>query len=160
MNDKCKYCDYVSKCSRICEYNSYLCKVHRSFPKVVDKSYEQLQQENKILKENAEHNDKVVDNVNWENMLLKKENQQLKSDINKLQKELNEENLQCSKYSIEFNNLKRKNEQLKDNWNKLKDYIVKEYYMYLPLEASTRSITILIDKMQELEQGSDSNENN
>ena len=47
MNDKCKYCDYVSKCSRICEYNSYLCKVHRSFPKVVDKSYEQLQQENK-----------------------------------------------------------------------------------------------------------------
>ena len=46
MNDKCKYCDYVSKCSRICEYNSYLCKVHRSFPKVVDKSYEQLQQEN------------------------------------------------------------------------------------------------------------------
>ncbi len=49
MNDKCKYCDYVSKCSRICEYNSYLCKVHRSFPKVVDKSYEQLQQENKKL---------------------------------------------------------------------------------------------------------------
>ena len=51
MNDKCKYCDYVSKCSRICEYDSYLCKVHRSFPKVVDKSYEQLQQENKHLDE-------------------------------------------------------------------------------------------------------------
>ena len=51
MNDKCKYCDYVSKCSRICEYNSYLCKVHRSFPKVVDKSYEQLQQENQQLKD-------------------------------------------------------------------------------------------------------------
>lgn len=46
----------------------------------------------------------------------------------------------------------------KDNWNKLKDYIVKEYYMYLPLEASAKSITILIDKMQELEQGSDSDE--
>ena len=30
-----------------------------------------LQQENKILKENAENNDKVVDKVNWENMLLK-----------------------------------------------------------------------------------------
>ena len=51
MNEKCKYCDYVSKCSRICEYNSYLCKVHRSFPKVVDKSYEQLQQENQQLKD-------------------------------------------------------------------------------------------------------------
>ena len=29
-------------------------------------------EENKILRENAEHNDKVVDKVNWENMLLKK----------------------------------------------------------------------------------------
>lgn len=52
MNEKCKYCDYVSKCSRICEYNSILCKIQRSFPKVVDKSYEQLQQENKQLKDN------------------------------------------------------------------------------------------------------------
>ena len=42
---------------------------------------EQLQQENKILKENAEHNDKVVDKVNWENMLLKKENQALKKQL-------------------------------------------------------------------------------
>ena len=50
--------------------------------------------------------------------------------------------------------LQQENEQLKSNWNKLKDYIVKEYYMYLPLEASTKSITILIDKMKELE-GSD-----
>ena len=45
--------------------------------------------------------------------------------------------------------------QLKDNWNKLKDFISKEYYMYLPLEASTKSIRILIDKMHELEQGND-----
>ena len=51
MNDKCKYCDYVSKCSRKCEYDSILCEIHRSFPKVVDKSYEQLQQENKQLKD-------------------------------------------------------------------------------------------------------------
>lgn len=50
MNDKCKYCDYVSECSRKCEYDSILCKVQRSFPKVVDKSYEQLQQENTQLK--------------------------------------------------------------------------------------------------------------
>ena len=38
-------------------------------------------EENKILKENAEHNDKVVDKVNWENQLLKKENKQLKDLI-------------------------------------------------------------------------------
>ena len=43
--------------------------------------YCDLQQENKILKENAEHNDKVVDKVNWENQLLKKENKQLKDEI-------------------------------------------------------------------------------
>ena len=31
----------------------------------------ELQQENEILKENAENNDKVVDKINWENQLLK-----------------------------------------------------------------------------------------
>lgn len=51
---------------------------------------------------------------------LQQENQQLKNDINKLQKELNEENLQCSKYSIEFNDLKEKNKQLKEVINKAK----------------------------------------
>ena len=49
------------------------------------KDYEELQQENKILKENAEHNDKVVDKVNWENMLLKKENKQLKDKLSKIE---------------------------------------------------------------------------
>ena len=42
--------------------------------------------ENKILRENAENNDKVVDKVNWENMLLKKENKQLKDNWNDLKK--------------------------------------------------------------------------
>ena len=44
----------------------------------------QLQQENKILRDNAEHNEKVVDKVNWENQLLKKQNKQLKDNWNKL----------------------------------------------------------------------------
>ena len=52
--------------------------------KDVQKAIKQLQQENKILKENAENNDKVVDKVNWENMLLKKENEQLKDNWVKL----------------------------------------------------------------------------
>ena len=60
--------------------------------KDVQKAIKQLQQENKILKENAENNDKVVDKVNWENMLLKKENKQLKYNWNKL-KEYCKENL-------------------------------------------------------------------
>ena len=45
----------------------------------------ELQQENKILKENAENNDKVVDKVNWENQLLKKENKQLKDKLSKIE---------------------------------------------------------------------------
>lgn len=40
-----------------------------------------LEKENEILRKNAEHNDKVVDKVNWENMLLKKENQELKKQL-------------------------------------------------------------------------------
>ena len=55
---------------------------------VVLNEIEHLQQENKILKENAEHNDKVVDKVNWENQLLKKENKQLKNNWNKLKEYL------------------------------------------------------------------------
>lgn len=56
--------------------------------KDVQKAIKKLQQENKILKENAENNDKVVDKVNWENMLLKKENKQLKDNWNKLKEYL------------------------------------------------------------------------
>ena len=53
------------------------------------KEIEQLQQENKILKENAENNDKVVDKVNWENQLLKKENKQLKEEKRKVRDYIN-----------------------------------------------------------------------
>lgn len=41
--------------------------------------------ENKILKEHAENNDKVVDKVNWENQLLKEENKQLKDKLSKIE---------------------------------------------------------------------------
>ena len=44
----------------------------------------QLQKEIKILKENAEHNDKVVDKVNWENNLLKGKNKKYKEVIDKI----------------------------------------------------------------------------
>ena len=35
-------------------------------------------EESKILRENAEHNDKVVDKVNWENLKLKKQLEEYK----------------------------------------------------------------------------------
>lgn len=97
---------------------------------------------------------------------LQQEKQQLMNDINKLQKELNEENLQCSKYAIEFNDQKEKNKQLKDNWNKLTEYIdIKLYNVeYLQKLCGCRiddEIHIILDiikkEMKELE-GSDSSE--
>ena len=84
------------------------------------------EQENKILKENAENNDKVVDKVNWENQLLKKENK-----------------------------------QLKDNWNRLKEIVKSQsgFKKRADLKGGLWfEIDELLDKMQELEQGSDSNE--
>ena len=42
-----------------------------------------LKKENKILRENAEHNDKVVDKVNWENQKLKKELEEYREQVNK-----------------------------------------------------------------------------
>ena len=65
----------------------YLCKQFNvvDYAIKLEKYTIKLQQENKILKENAENNDKVVDKVNWENMLLKKENKQLKDKISKIE---------------------------------------------------------------------------
>ena len=50
----------------------------------LDRDYLRLEKENKILRENAEHNDKVVDKVNWENLKLKEENKQLYNTIEEL----------------------------------------------------------------------------
>lgn len=112
--------------------------------------YIRLQQENKILKENAENNDKVVDKVNWENQLLKKENKQLK------------EKLDCDlQWAFKY-------DKQVDNWNKLKEYIretkFKEFeksygkrYGKTFTQAEIIVCNMILDKMQELEQGSDNN---
>lgn len=125
---------------KIEDYNEYYIQGsdHYLIPKDVFKElFNEMinwKKENKILKENAEHNDKVVDKVNWENMLLKKEN-----------------------------------EQLKDNWNKLKEYIketkLKEFekdygkrYAKTFTQSEIVVCNMIMDKMLELEKGSDSNE--
>lgn len=97
--------------------------------------YWELQKENKQLKENAENNDKVVDNVNWENQLLKKENQKLKeqnkkefADYIKFKKE------QYDEYLEKVNKLIKEKQELKKhlkvpkacNLKTLEDY--KSYY--------------------------------
>lgn len=78
-----KYIDLIDKgyCSDCNELNCI-----DNFPHAkITHAIRELQQENKILRENAEHNDKVVDKVNWENMLLKKENKQLKDKLSKIE---------------------------------------------------------------------------
>ena len=123
--------------------------------KDVQKAIKQLQQENKILKENAENNDKVVEKVNWENMLLKKENKQL------------QEELECTIGIVEHNRIiSEKNKeihQLKDKLSKIETLIINHncdtgdiYYKYnskfLKSELKQRILEIVY------EEGSDSNE--
>ena len=79
--------------------------------KDVQKAIKQLQQENKILKENAKHNDKVVDKVNWGNMLLKKENQELKKQLEENKDKINWcENFEINK-TIDKLRIKHNNQQ-------------------------------------------------
>ena len=44
-----------------------------NYIKQLQQENKSLKKENKILRENAENNDKVVDKTNWENQLLKKQ---------------------------------------------------------------------------------------
>ena len=46
--------------------------------KELQQENQSLEKENKILRENAEHNDKVVDKFNWENQKLKKQLEEYK----------------------------------------------------------------------------------
>lgn len=129
---------------------------------------EKLQQENKILKENAENNDKVVDKVNWENMLLKKENKQLKDELKSkpdVQITLQDDKgnkfmvIQTERIDMQVE-LNKTIEKLFNNWNKLKEWVNKHYDYYMNNEdyvGGRLCFTDMRDKMQELE-GSDSNE--
>ena len=96
---------------------------------------EELQQENKILRENAENNDKVVDNVNWENMLLKKENEKLKENWNKLKEYIEKDygfydKLIAPEYGCAMGALRRIKDEMQEleqgSDNNVKDYNVKD----------------------------------
>ena len=67
-NEKFQVLYKNTKKEEIIEELYYKCKANNELVSEI----ERLNKENNILKKNAEHNDKVVDNVNWENMLLKK----------------------------------------------------------------------------------------
>ena len=101
----------------------------------VKKAIFKMLKENKILKENAENNDKVVDKVNWENMLLKKENEEVKSQLagtthcfdeeehNKLKEEITNLSKDVDMWNAKYNDMFDENIMLKKQveeleWNK------------------------------------------
>ena len=63
-----------------------------------------LYKENKILKENAEINDKVVDKINWDNQLLKKENKELKDKLSKIETLIINHNCDTGDIYYKYNN--------------------------------------------------------
>lgn len=137
--------------------------------KILYKYIKQLQQENKILKENAENNDKVVDKVNWENQLLKKENKQLKDELKSkpdaqitLQDDKGNKFMLIQTERIDMQvELNKTIEKLFNNWNKLKEIAKSQsgFKKRADLKGGLWfEIDELLDKMQELEQGSDNNE--
>lgn len=71
--------------------------------------------------------------------------------------------IQIEVYEQLIGQLQQENKQLKENWNKLKEYIEKDYDFYDKLIApkygcAMGALRRIKDKMQKLEQGSDSNE--
>ena len=91
------------------------------------KTYARSLKENKILRENAEHNDKVVDKVNWENMLLKKENQELKKQLEENKDKINwYENFEINK-TIDKLRIKHNNQQ-----KEFIEYLENEIYSIEP----------------------------
>ena len=92
--------DYIN------ELEAYKYNMDRDYLRL-EKENQELKKENKILRENAEHNDKVVDKINWENQKLKAKiktyedpedltlmfmycDEKAKDKINELKKELEE----------------------------------------------------------------------
>lgn len=63
-----------------------------------------LYKENKILKENAEINDKVVYKINWDNQLLKKENKKLKDKLSKVETLIINHNCDTGDIYYKYNN--------------------------------------------------------
>ena len=81
-----KYIDLIDK-GYCCACNELNCidnfphaKITHAIKELQQENHE-LKKENKILRENAEHNDKVVDKVNWENQKLKKQLEEAKEEL-------------------------------------------------------------------------------
>ena len=115
------------------------------------KTYARSLKENKILRENAEHNDKVVDKVNWENMLLKKENQELKKQLEENKDKINwyenfEINKTIDKLRIKHNNQQKEFIEYLEDLIKQNETVVEVSKYGLPKNCSK----LLIDFYKEI----------
>lgn len=63
MNENCKYCKTSKTCLENADYNSIYCQMHKRIPKVIGKTYEELQQENKQLKEQLKKLECLIENI-------------------------------------------------------------------------------------------------
>lgn len=92
------------------------------------------------------------------NTLIEQNKQMI--DIAKHYEQLQQENKQLSeeytKVQKMYEDTFRDYQQLKDNWNKLKEFVLKKQAVLFNTEYTCYSN--VLDKMQELEQGSDNNE--
>lgn len=120
-------------------YESYSSEVER-----MQKCIDELQQENKRLKDNAENNDKVVDKVNWENQLLKKKYENAVADYETTMSELQELKKQVEEYENEplTNKISRIDCVVSKIYsqNKIQQ---KEFINYLENEIKERKIQIV-----------------
>lgn len=98
-----------------------------------------LQQENKQLKEELKYTIGIVEH----NRTISEKNE----EIHQLKKQIKE-------YQKALDETMSEKTDIQNNWNKLKEFIVEEYYIY----ANAVYISIFLNEMQKLEQGSDSNE--
>ena len=107
-------------------------------------------------------------------------NSDIKPLLDKLQQENKQLNGTIQTYDILLKVNGEENKQLKDNWNKLKEYLINDINdrngtkivefeegnrvsetispIYTLMEDKSRTMKEVLDKMQELEQGSDSND--
>lgn len=61
MSEECKYCKTSQTCLEMADYGSFYCLLHREIPRVIEKTYEELQQENQELKEQLSNSHQIKD---------------------------------------------------------------------------------------------------
>ena len=63
MNENCKYCKTSKTCLENADYGSIYCQLHKRIPKVIGKTYDELQQENQKLKQQLQQRDNIINDV-------------------------------------------------------------------------------------------------